>query len=215
MSSGRLGGRAPKAGKPTPGPPPRSIRGARKSRQSQATTASPPDSSASDARGQEGPPAAIVRLRDALLDAYQEYQSRNDSGRLGAMLAVRAATNFLREFGVPPKLRKPFVALVAALNDAQSGKGHPMLAPKKISHRPPQLNSQIHSKAQAAAIVQLLVSHDGRGVPEACSIVAERIQRWNISLPPKKCVINKDTVAHWRSECMETPSSQGGFGSAV
>ncbi len=45
--------------------------------------------------------SVFIRLRDELIEARFAYDTGDDAGRLGAMLAVAAATNFLKEMGVP------------------------------------------------------------------------------------------------------------------
>ena len=155
--------------------------------------------------------SVFIRLRDELIDARFAYDTGDDAGRLGAMLAVAAATNFLKEMGVPAELREPLVSLAAALNDAQRGLYNAMFDPEKEERTSPLQIAQYYAQAQAALAMELFMrrspNHPRLDRQSAAKKVVGAVREWELNLPLKRGALTWRTIAGWRNKLKNGLSS--------
>ena len=96
-----------------------------------------------------------------------------DRGRVGAIYALVAVITFLDDLGCIDEGLRPvsLMRLLAALQDTDNGKTHPMLVPKKLGHRRDSLELK-ELKMQAALAMQLLMDS---GLIESEKV---QLQKW-------------------------------------
>ena len=91
--------------------------------------------------------------------------------------------------------------LLAALQDTDNGKTHPMLVPKKLGHRRDSLELK-ELKMQAALAMQLLMDsgliESEKVKDKAASEVAKLLCKELVTLPGVSRHPTKKTVASWR-----------------
>ena len=148
--------------------------------------------------------SALSRLRDELIEARFAYETGDDAGRLGAILAVAAATNLLTEMGISAELREPLISLAVALSDAQRGLYNAMFEPDTDARTSSLLIAQSDAQAQAAAAMELLM----RGTPTyprlnrefAAKKVVLAVRKWKLDLHLKQRSLTWRTIAGWRDK---------------
>jgi len=123
-------------------------------------------------------------------------------GRLGVLTALdvfnRLGTALLANQAA--ELLAPIRSLQHALIDAEQGKAHPLLIPKKPSARPPD-RTEHRGLAGIAAVLMELQMDAGKSVLEAARQVARRLDRLGYRTPQGK-TISPNRVTKWRNRAM-------------
>ena len=124
------------------------------------------------------------------------------SGRWGVMTALdvlnRLGTVLLGDRAAD--LLTPIRNLQHALHDAEDGKSHPLLVPKKLSVRPPDRTEHLGLAGVAAVLMQLQMDA-GEAKPNAARQVARRLDKLGYQTPQGK-TITSNRVTEWRDRAM-------------
>jgi hypothetical protein len=159
----------------------------------------------------------ILRLKSELAEAdvidQNSVSDPTDRGRAGAIYALWAVITFLDDLGCSDDGLGPvsLMRLLAALQDTDNGKAHPMLVPKKVGHRRDSLELK-ELKMQSALAMQLLMDsgliESEKVKDKAASEVAKRLCKESVTLPGFSRHPTKKTVASWRDSLRPTPGFQ-------
>lgn len=138
----------------------------------------------------------IERLQQRLGEAREAYDKGNNSGRVGALMAIMAVNDFLLEIGVSQELSGPIFEVATALQDLENGKQNPMLVKSDAAKtKPPETITDGQVKAMAAAGMELLM-RSGVGKEAAANQVFYAMIKWNHS--PKAEPKDYKTIQAWR-----------------
>jgi hypothetical protein len=123
----------------------------------------------------------------------------SENSRLAAITALEAILTFIDS--VPEWERQnfesPIWALLAALDDLNHGRVHPMLAPNpNVHNRKPDSAVRKIAKSHAVICVDVL-RRSGVSVTEACRVVAQELQQHNFPLGGKLGSLPWKTVNGW------------------
>ena len=159
----------------------------------------------------------ILQLKRELAEAdvidQNSVSDPTDRGRVGAIYALVAVITFLDDLGCIDEGLRPvsLMRLLAALQDTDNGKTHPMLVPKKLGHRRNSLELK-ELKMQAALAMQLLMDsgliESEKVKDKAASEVAKLLCKESVTLPGVSRHPTKKTVASWRDSLRPTPDFQ-------
>ena len=88
----------------------------------------------------------------------QFYKRSDDGGRAAAIIQLNAAICFIEAFcRGNGELTMPLQALLLALRDLDAGAVAPIVKPKALSNRPPDISSRKITRIYAVATMQLLI----------------------------------------------------------
>ena len=159
----------------------------------------------------------ILRLKRELAEAdvidQNSVSDPTDRGRAGAIYALVAVITFLEDLGCSDEGLRPvsLMRLLAALQDTDNGKAHPMFVPKKLGHRRDSLELK-ELKMQSALAMQLLMDsgliESEKVKDKAASEVAKLLCKESVTLPGVSRHPTKKTVASWRDSLRPTPDFQ-------
>lgn len=146
----------------------------------------------------------LARLALALGLAAEVYDpGSEDGGRISVLMSLRAVDDFLMaNFGsTTPSLLVPLRQLQYALHGLGRGNVEPMMAPKKVAHRPRGSPAIEAFRALAAVAMDLLVLA-GVARKQAARDVARELSRMGYTDGPGK-VITGERVEDWRDRVMQ------------
>jgi hypothetical protein len=130
-----------------------------------------------------------------------------DAGRIAVLRSLEAISEFLvLTIGHYPRALVPFFELQYALLSLEYGSVDPLLAPKKVPHRPPTAPKDQALRAYASVVMEL---HMRAGLPrkQAASKVARMLSQGGHLTPQGKTITGR-IVAKWRDKMKEGPANE-------
>jgi hypothetical protein len=140
--------------------------------------------------------AAIERLLSDLRKAKVRFDTSNNAGRDGSVLALRAVAEFIGQLQpvLHERLHLPLVALHDALESLDSNREKPILKATPKPGHPPA--SQLHQSMKGHAVFTArALCGLGMQTPRAYSLVAKELSKAGVK--SRKGKMTGDTIAQW------------------
>jgi len=154
--------------------------------------------------------AACGKLADAQKEGTRQFYKRSgDGGRAAAIMQLDAAIYFIEAFVCGDgTLTLPLQALLWALRDLDEGAVAPIVKPRALSNRPPDISSRKVTQLYAVVTMQLLmdIGSDKRPAANkrpAAEAVAKILGQAGMALKRTRSdesIIDWKTVAKWRDQ---------------
>jgi hypothetical protein len=165
-------------------------------------------------------PAPVDKLRHVLAAAgglYAASLSSPHHRRAAVMHALNAVYAFLQQVGFDgvdelsrSSMLTPVGALALALADLERGVVSPLLEPRPVPGRPPDLHSRRMVKGAAAAAVTLMMEV-GFERKDAAKRIARALRAFDVKLDGNR-QLDWHTVASWRVQVKAAPADdEAGF----
>jgi hypothetical protein len=144
----------------------------------------------------------LLRGQLAVAHANAESESHPD-GRVGALVALEAVTEFVARFVDLPggRLARTLRALSLAVRELDDGRVHPLLEKKTVSHRP--LAGMADDTLVSLAVLALEAEFmETKNLDQSAARLARDLERRGYQLPNGK-PITKATLKNWRARAGE------------